>query len=522
MERPLRLFVCTFVLITGPVCLAAQVAEGVETITAADIAHHVGVIAADSMQGRDTPSPGLEATARYVADQFERVGLLPGSYLAAHVQNFGGMAGRISTWFHRYPVPVDPARLFAVFAVGDRRAVAGFTTAAYLLSNEVPKQPVKTSVLFVAGRPNLRALRNAHIDDRIVLYFPAGGTDTTTRQLVNWLAENSRSLVYLRDEDSATFAHRVQTQLMDPLLQSKEEKWVVSMLAAAVPGLEKLLATIGMNLSQLRTDTTSVIREMPSLQLSLERQRSGIEDTATTAPNVIGVLEGSDSALKNEYVVISAHMDHIGIVHGRADSIANGSDDNASGTAGLIALAKAFSQPTARPRRSMVFVATSGGAKSEFWGSRAFVAELGTLAPFGGIDVFLKVITQINLDMIGGPPQDSVTVDGLRAVGLDQAPQLLATLHPELRLTVVDGETVFGRESDHFPFTSGIMAIPALSFRNGRHEKSQQQPDAAVTMNFEQAARIVRLVFYVSQRIANVDRPPHWNAVGRREMLESR
>ena len=75
------------------------------------------------------------------------------------------------------------------------------------------------------------------------------------------------------------------------------------------------------------------------------------------------MLEGSDPKLKDQYIVFTAHMDHVGVRSGDGDSIYNGADDNASGTAGVIALAKAFSQAGVRPRRSLLFLVVSGEEK---------------------------------------------------------------------------------------------------------------------------------------------------------------
>lgn len=501
-----------------PAYLAAQVSDAAETITAVDIARHVGVIAADSMGGRNTPSRGLELTAQYVADQFQRAGLTSAQDLAAHVQDFGLNGGRISTWFQRYPIPVDPASVSIVFATGTQRAAAKLMTAAYLPWKVVPKKPAKVGVLFVAGRPTMEALIQVRIDDKIVLYY-GDKNDTSARRIASWIVNKSPGLVYLHDEDSVTFARRLQAESMDPLLQSEKPEWVAIIRAAGVPGLKDLLATVGVDLPRFHADT-SVILELPSLQLSLERQRSDPDtDTAATAPNVVGVLTGSDSTLNGEYVVISAHMDAPDQPEGVHN---NGADDNASGTAGLIMLARAFSQPDARPRRSVVFVATSGGAKPGFWGSRAFVQALSAGTFSEDNEVTLPVVADINLDMIGGLPHDSVTVDGLQTLDLSSSLRLVAALHPELRLIVVDGGTVFRPESDHFSFTNSRLVLPSLSIHSRRHEDSAHHLDSAVTVNADQAARIVRFAFYLSQEILNAPTRPRRNAEGRRQMLEAR
>lgn len=109
--------------------------------------------------------------------------------------------------------------------------------------------------------------------------------------------------------------------------------------------------------------------------------------------NVIGLLEGSDPASKDEYIVLSAHFDHVGIKRGsKPDSIYNGADDNAAGTAALIGIAKAFKESGYKPGRSIIFAAFSG-EENGMRGSRNFVAN--PPVPLN------KIYANLNFEMIG-------------------------------------------------------------------------------------------------------------------------
>lgn len=531
MNRLSRLLLIgTLAAFPAPACLAAQ---GVEMITAADIARYVGVIAADSMLGRDTPSRGLESTARYIAGQFERIGLAPLSY--------GESDGRDPTWFHRYKIPFDFARSAVVFESGGRRVPAWLTTAARLPDREVPQHPAKAGVVLVAGRHTPKEVRELHTDDKIVLYVPPRGTSIETLFDPSGAADSifyvryqlsykSQGMVVLT-EDSTGFIKGMQKGHLQngigsferhKYYRTNEPRWEGLVLPAAAPGLQALLAAQGVDLTQLRADSTPVVRELPALQVFLDMQFEGQGSDTTTAPNVVGMIEGSDSTLKDQYVVFSAHMDYLGVTPGRADSINHGADDNASGTAALIALANAFNQPGARPRRSVLFVATSGGAKPGLWGSHALVESFsGENIFIEARDIYRNVVAAINLDMIGSGPHDSVTVDGLRTMNFKMAPGWVAAAHPELRLAVVDGGTIFRPESDHFSFATNYQVIPSLSFQNGRHGDPHLGPDTPAAVDAEQVARIARLVFYISQEFVNDTDVPRLNAEGRRQMMES-
>jgi Zn-dependent M28 family amino/carboxypeptidase len=120
----------------------------------------------------------------------------------------------------------------------------------------------------------------------------------------------------------------------------------------------------GIDLDALRGSTTPIVREVSGLTGGVTIKETKLSEL--TAPNTVGILRGSDPKLRDEYVVFSAHMDHVGIsANGRcaamgADSICNGADDDASGTIGVVELAEAFSRKGVKPKRSIIFLTVSG------------------------------------------------------------------------------------------------------------------------------------------------------------------
>jgi Zn-dependent M28 family amino/carboxypeptidase len=234
--------------------------------------------------------------------------------------------------------------------------------------------------------------------------------------------------------------------------------------------------------------------------------------SSLTAPNTVGILEGSDPALKNEYLLYSAHMDHIGITPGRADSINNGADDDASGTVGVIELAEAFSQPGARPRRSVVFLTVSGEEKG-LWGSRYF-SEHPTVP-------LSQIVANINIDMIGRNWADTIVAIGKEHSGLGMILDRVNAAHPELRMTAVDDrwpEERFYYRSDHYNFAR--KGVPILFFFNGVHPDYHQVTDSPDKIDSEKESRIVRLLFYLGQEIANAPGRPQWKPESRAEIVE--
>jgi hypothetical protein len=222
-----------------------------------------------------------------------------------------------------------------------------------------------------------------------------------------------------------------------------------------------------------------------------------------SVPNVAGVLVGSDPILRNEYLVYSAHIDHIGISPGQADSINNGADDNASGVAALLELAEAFAQPGARPRRSILFLAPSA-EESGLLGSAWYTAH--PTVPIA------SMVADINMDLIGRNWPDSVIAAGLEQSDLAGTLQRVVRAHPELRMTPIADrwpeERIFYR-SDHYNFAR--KGVPILFFTSGTHADYHRPGDEPDRINGEKESRLVRLLFYLGTAIGDRTARPQWN-----------
>jgi Zn-dependent M28 family amino/carboxypeptidase len=230
----------------------------------------------------------------------------------------------------------------------------------------------------------------------------------------------------------------------------------------------------------------------------------------STAPNSVGILRGTDPALRDEYIVISAHMDHVGTNGANVqDSIWNGADDDASGTAGVLALAAAFAQ--APPRRSIIFLTVSG-EEHGLWGSAHFVTN--PPVPIG------KIVANLNLDMIGRNWKDSIVVIGQEHSDLGNTLMKVAGAHPELGITPLRDpwpqESFFTR-SDHYNFAR--RGVPALFFFNGTHADYHQPSDSPDKIDAEKASRIVKLIYNVAAAVANATPRPQWNPESYRKIV---
>ena len=242
--------------------------------------------------------------------------------------------------------------------------------------------------------------------------------------------------------------------------------------------------------------------------------------SATSAPNVIGILEGSDPKLKNEYVFFTAHMDHLGVASPQnpmcrargGDSVCNGADDDASGTAAVIENARAFAQLVPHPARSLVFMTVSGEEKG-LWGSQYFTTH--PTVPLSA------VVADLNADMVGRNWKDTIAVIGKEQSDLGATLDRVAAAHPELHLTPIGdiwpNEHFYAR-SDHYNFAR--RGVPILFFFNGVHADYHQVSDDVSKIDAEKESRIVRLVFYLGLEVATAPARPRWDPASYKLVVE--
>ena len=255
------------------------------------------------------------------------------------------------------------------------------------------------------------------------------------------------------------------------------------------------------------------------------------------AENVIAMVEGGDPVLKNEYVVFSGHLDHIGLAapDSNGDGINNGADDDASGCAAIMALARAYQQGAdkgIRPKRTMIFLWVAGEEKG-LWGSQYF-------NEFPPIDI-TKVVLDLNMDMIGrsktpgyvDPPAyklaepNEVFVVGPNISSDDLEKTLTSVNDVYQKLNInhfydvtapdathdnlgpgAQGQRIFYR-SDHYNFAK--MGIPIAFLTTGLHSDYHRVTDSPDKIDFKLMLAITKTVGAVGWTIANTATPPKIN-----------
>lgn len=471
------------------------------TITEADVMRRVHIIAHDSMLGRDTPSPGLDMTAQYVADEFKRFGLTPG--------------GENGTYFQRYQITrsrLDPAISHVGFMMNGSHLHAELSRDARYLYGGIPAEEIGGPAILFGGTYDSARGLGQDVKDKIALVVvdrSGGPIPLATTRLLRAISQGQpKGIVLISNRDSATFATELGRQGNVRLAIEGTQGPGVPVVEVHERALGQLLRASGINAGELRTAAALIAKPVAGLTIMIDLKQTILQ--RASAPNTIGIVEGTDPQLKSEYLVFSAHMDHVGISAGRPDSINNGADDDASGTVGVVELAEAFSR--ARPKRSVVFITVSGEEKG-LWGSQYF-ADHPTVP-------VASMVANINIDMIGRNWKDTIVAIGKEHSDLGTTLGRVNQSHPELRMTAIDDrwpQENFYSRSDHYNFAR--KGVPVLFFFNGVHEDYHRPSDSPDKIDGEKEARILQLLFYVGQDIANAPERPRWKPESYRQIVE--
>ena len=479
------------ILVSGVVWLACQEAPGTpqrnNDITAGDMRARIDFLASDMLLGRATPSRGLDIAAQYIATEFRRFGLErpKGGYVQRYRLVMTEMGDGWSLAFSR----------------GGRRAALQHRTDFWGLPWAAGR--VEGRLRFVGAQPPTSVQGN----QGAIVWVARLGPGATPREWLN--AASDAGVVGLIFVLPRELEPQMQSWLGDG-----DSVYELGDLEPNTPAAMMFEETLLGAMSQLGFD--------PDLASSQATDRAGVTIELAAdlsvqtlyAPNVVGILPGSDPVLKEEYVLISAHMDHLGVgpaVDG--DSIYNGADDNASGTAAVLEIAEAAAALEPTPKRSLLFIALSGEERG-LLGSAWFVRN-----PPIPLE---RAVANLNIDMVGRNWQDTIAVIGKPYSSLGALIDSVAKAnHGVLKMTAVGDlwpSQGFFFRSDHFNFAR--VGIPAVFFFNGFHADYHQPSDEIARIDFAKAARVTRLIFESMLAVANGDEPPRWDERARRAIVE--
>ncbi len=477
----------------------AEIRAAAALITPAKVLERISVIADDSMGGRNTPSKGLEMTAQYLADNYQKWGLTP--------------IGENGTYFQRYTL----ARMRPQVPTSTLLVTHDGTTDHYILdkwatvTGPMTAQPISGPAKIISGAVTAADVALMTLTGTVVVFVQNPTRAQANALVVGALRQKAPAmLLILQNTDPVAFRTNVANVQRDgarPVLMGMPSTAVL-----VVTAHDSLLA--GMqnkpDFEAMRRSPTPVFMDLPPEIVITVIAKDEIV-TSFSAPNVVAMMEGTDSVLKHEYVIFSGHMDHVGTAGDGVggcqakgdDKICNGADDDGSGTTGILSVGEAIARLKGRTKRSIIILNVSGEEKG-LLGSAYFAAH-----PTVPMD---KVVADINMDMIGRNNTDSIVVIGKEHSDMGETLARVNAAHPELHLAAADdiwpNEGFYSR-SDHFNFAR--KGVPVLFFFNGTHPQYHQADDEVKLIDTSKLSRVAQLGFYLGVELANTTERPKWN-----------
>ena len=401
---PIALLISAFVVAQTTPAVPAEARAAMKELKKEPFRAHMAFLADDLLEGRGTGQRGHEVAARYVAAQFEAMGLQP--------------AGKDGTWYQRVPfreITVEPEKCSLSFTESGASSQLKWGDDYLMRGSEInPDASVEAPVVFVGygvRTPDGKYDDYAGVDvkGKIVAFF-FGAPPFLPSELQAHLAsgrEKARlaqakgavgTILVRQPKDDKTLPwSRVVIGVGFPAMRwmgpdgipGDSFPGLKAGAALSLAGSEKLFAHSPKSWADVLRDANSGKPQSFALPVTASVHAVSKHE-AITSPNVVAVLPGSDPKLRNEYVVYTAHVDHLGIgTPIQGDSIYNGAADDASGTAALIVIAQAFKSMPRTPARSIMFLAVTAEEKG-LLGSDYF-------AHFPTVPI-QNIVTDINMD----------------------------------------------------------------------------------------------------------------------------
>ncbi len=523
-----------------PLLLAAQQqrAPGIDSITQADLRADLFFLAGDAMRGRLTDTNENRATADYIRARFDRAGLKPaaGTSLFHNYNlmtatlgdgNSLGVSSMGGTREFKSGQDFYPQRFSASGAVTGRVVFAGFGITAPQWNHDDYKSGVSGNIVMVLDHePGERDPKSPF--EGVVTAEPAAAW----RKALAAQEKGAAAILFVSDvhnhpeptnfeQTARNFWPATPARIPNYTLAAWADRIRIPAVQIS-PALAQMLIPSAMSttLEELakRAETPGGIT--PVLMGREVTLRTAVDRHIVPDRNVLGLIEGSDPKLKDEWVLVTAHFDHDGV---NGTQILNGADDNGSGTVALLEIADAYAlaaQQGQRPKRSVLFCAWNSEERGLLgaWAYTEFPPA--PLANIAGV---------LNMDMIGRNEEVQVgggnrfnglevqtaesNANAVNMMGFARAPGLAAIVDAanagiglDIKKRYDNNTSNLVRRSDQWPFLQ--RGVPALGFMTGLHPDSHTMYDRPEKINYVKMEKIARLIHQASWNLANAAARP--------------
>lgn len=507
---------------TAPLKISPAERKLAEGVTAKQLSDYLYYVASDEMEGRDTPSRGLDLTAKFIGTMLSRWGFKPagddGTFfqrIAIRSETSDAANNVLAIDGHNFPFTED------FFRLGGNASITApmvFARDGWMVrsKNIDPYRGVdvkgKIVVLYGTGIPRGNAVTSAPAGVTQDDLKGTAGTDFADPRTYARAAGAAGIIVVASPQAQAAWAQLKNrfgrgTSFPEKLRDASGNDLPVVLVSSQVGDAIFAGESAG-------KDSTTPFQ----LSKTATINANGRVETKWTQ-NVVAVWEGSDPVLKNEMVAIGAHYDHIGInLNARGDDkINNGADDDGSGTVSVLSIAEALAHAPARPKRSVLFVWHCGEEKG-LWGSEYF-------NKFPTVDI-KNVISQLNIDMIGrsrkagdtNPKNKDLTDENsIYVIGADMMSSTLSSivkgtnggylnLGYDYRYDDPKDPNRFFFRSDHFNYA--VNHIPITFWFDGVHEDYHQPGDEPQKIDYNKMEKIARTILITLWKLTDLKERP--------------
>ena len=509
----------------GPRVVAQGGDTAAQTIRADALKGHVFFLASPDMGGRDSLSVEGRIAANYIAGFFHRLGLKPVGDGGTYFQNFPMTQAHINRGETKLRATVgagsgSTAREYVLgsdFTLARQGGVDVDVTSPLVFAGygiDAPEYGYSDYAgLDVAGKVVMVLAREPQASDAQSRFK---GTWDTYHAYPAWKPEVARrhgAAGVLIEQGPPRRPQRVPSGPTNGRIRTDRPNhsltspfWDLPVFNINARIADELLSASGKTVAGLQAaiDNGGTPQSTAITGVTVQMRRAVTERRTVETRNVVGVIEGSDPKLKDEYVIVTGHYDHVGQ---KAPFVFHGADDNATACAAVIEIAQAFKASPTPPKRSIMFLVFE--AEEDFL-QGAFHYVNHPIVPLE------KTVAVLNMDMIGRD-EESATWN-TKADENRNAVNLIGTLYsPDLRRVIESGNQGIGlkldyktdtddREgwfsrSDHYPFA--IKGVPMVLFNTGEHPDYHTANDTWDRINYPKMEKIVRLVYVSARSLAD-------------------
>jgi hypothetical protein len=503
-----KFLVATIVAVTATVAAALP-----PTIEPDSLLEHIRILSSDDMKGRGNGTPELERAADYVAAQFKAAGLRPGGKDQSYFQPFELVAGLTIGAENRITIERQNRRFAFTLGSGYYPLAASANDDAAVASTTLEDVPlVFAGYGLVAPSAGYDDYATIDVTGKAVLIFSHEPQEQNSGSRLNGARPMAQTTLAAKAAAARSRGARALLVVSDPSHRTDEANYKLFPLDPeaenhGIPVLRVRRDDMQPLLDAWKLDDVAALIERDLVPRPRPLEGATVDYVEHLAlnrrivRNVVGVLPGSDPARAGEAVVIGAHYDHVGIggrfsvTPERTGEIHNGADDNASGTAAVIEMARAAVSQSSRFPRTLVFIAFAGEERG-LLGSAHYVRD--PTIPLA------STIAMLNLDMVGRAR------GGVDISGLDAAPSMEEDLRAAVRAAESDldirRQGPGAGRSDDSSFID--RRIPAINFFTGFHNDYHRPGDDWEKIDAVGTRRVATLALELAARLAaRTDRP---------------